>query len=634
MSKSGNKQFRYMPGLDGLRALAVLSVIAYHLNFPWASGGFLGVTVFFVLSGYLITDLLIAEWSINKKIDLKNFWIRRAKRLLPGMFTLLLVVIATVSIFQPSLITSLKQDSIAAVFYYSNWWYIFHDLSYFESFGPPSLLNHFWSLAVEEQFYILWPIIILVGLRFMKRKSLLFLVTIAGAIISTLLMALLFEPGSDPSRVYYGTDTRAFSLLIGAALAMMWPSRKLSHKISASSRISLDITGLFGLLMFLFMIWKTNQYDGFLYEGGMFLLSISTAMLIAALAHPASIMGRALAMRPLKWIGLRSYGVYLWHFPVIILFTPKIDTGEISFIRTVFQLILIFGLAALSYKYIEDPIRKGKLELIWRKVRSGQLKMKDICFKHLVVISSFILLIAISSFGISSLPGANGAKASSEIEAIQNLPKQSSQIVEKDEIKPKPHKPPIVDRDEHTSKPNQHSNIGHSTNKPVTNNNKNTAIKKKQSITIIGDSVVINAIPYLQKSYPTLKADAKIGRQFTEAPNIIQQLQKSNSLGNVVIIELGTNGAFTKKQMISVIESLGDRNILFVNTRVPRQWESIVNKNLKEVSSNFSKNTKVVDWYKASANHNSYFESDGVHLKPEGAKVYASLIKNTIESFK
>lgn len=634
MSKSGNKHFRYMPGLDGLRALAVLSVIAYHLNLPWASGGFLGVTVFFVLSGYLITDLLITEWNITKKIDLKNFWIRRAKRLLPGMFTLLLVVIATVSIFQPSLIASLKQDSIAAVFYYSNWWYIFHDLSYFESFGPPSLLNHFWSLAVEEQFYILWPIFILIGLRFMKRKSLLFLVTIAGAIISTLLMALLFVPGSDPSRVYYGTDTRAFSLLIGAALAMMWPSQKLTNKISASGRITLDSMGLFGLLVFLCMVWKTNQYDQFLYRGGMFLLSISTAMLIAALAHPASIIGRALSMRPLKWVGLRSYGIYLWHFPVIILFTPKVDTGEISFIRIVFQIILILGLAALSYRYIEDPIRKGKIELIWGKLRSGQLKMKDICFKHLVVISSFILLIAISGFGISSFPGANGAKASSEIEAIQNLPKQSSQIVEMEKIKPKPHKTPIVDRDEHISKPNQHSQIGHSTNKPVTNNNNNNTVKKKQTITIIGDSVVINAIPYLQKSYPTLKADTKIGRQFADAPEIIQQLQKSNNLGEVVIIELGTNGAFTKKQMISVIKSLENRNILFVNTRVPRQWESIVNKNLKEVSSKYPKNTKVVDWYKASANHDSYFSSDGVHLKPEGAKVYASLIKSAIESFK
>jgi len=630
MSNSVKKQFRYMPGLDGLRALAVLSVIAYHLKLPGTSGGFLGVTVFFVLSGYLITDLLIAEWSITKKIDLKNFWVRRAKRLLPGMFTLILVVIATVSIFHPSLIASLKQDSIAAVFYYSNWWYIFHDLSYFESFGPPSLLNHFWSLAVEEQFYILWPIIILIGLHFMKRKSLLFLVTITGAIISTLLMALLFIPGSDPSRVYYGTDTRAFSLLIGAALAMMWPSRKLTNKVSASGRLTLDIMGLFGLIMFLCMVWKTNQYDSFLYQGGMFLLSLTTAMLIAAIAHPASFIGRALAMRPLKWVGLRSYGIYLWHFPVIILFTPKIDTGEISIIRVVFQVILIFGLAALSYRFIEDPIRKGKLELILGKVRSGQLKMKDICVKHLIVISSFILLIAISSFGISSLPGANGAKASSEVESIQNLPKQSSQIVEKEKIKPKPHKTPIVDRD--PSKSNQHSHIGQTTNKPVTNNNK--AIKKKPSITIIGDSVVINALPYLQESYPTLKADTKIGRQFAEAPKIIQQLQKTNSLGEVVVIELGTNGAFTKKQMISVIKSLENRKVLFVNTRVPRQWESIVNKNLKDVSSNFSKNTKVVDWYKASANHNSYFESDGVHLKPEGAKVYASLIKNAIESSK
>jgi peptidoglycan/LPS O-acetylase OafA/YrhL len=665
MSKTNNKQHRYMPGLDGLRALAVLSVIAYHLNFPWATGGFLGVTVFFVLSGYLITDLLVAEWSVNKKIDLKNFWIRRAKRLLPGMFTLLLVVFAFVSLFQTSLLADLKQDTISALFYYSNWWYIFHDLSYFESFGPPPLLNHFWSLAVEEQFYIIWPILILLVLRFLKHKSLLFLLTIIGAAISIILMAYLFHPGLDPSRVYYGTDTRAFSLLIGAALAMVWPSRKLTNKIKTPDRIFLDSIGLTGLTIFLIMIWKTNQYESFLYEGGMFLISISTAMLIAAIAHPASLIGRFLSMRPLKWIGLRSYGIYLWHFPVIVLLSPKINTGDLSFVRTVLQLLIIFMFAALSYRFIEDPIRKGKLQLIWKQLRSGQFNLKNVCFRHIVIISTFILLFAISGFGLVELPKANGAKANANLSSTQTISKQSSQIVEKENTKTP--STPDVDRNEQTSKSNDNKssnnngkpvttndNKNHQTSnsngKPTaTNDNKNnqtpnknenekpivnpTSPPSKKNITVIGDSVVINAIPYLQQSYPTIKVDAKIGRQFSEASKIIDQNKKSNQLGEIVIIELGTNGAFTKKQMTSLINSIGNnKKIIFVNTRVPKPWESVVNKTLRE-GTNKIPNTKVVDWYKASANQNSYFLSDGVHLKPAGAKAFASLLKSAIESW-
>ncbi|MFF3024220.1 acyltransferase family protein [Gottfriedia sp. NPDC057948] len=671
-----NKQFRYMAGLDGLRALAVLSVIAYHLNFSFASGGFLGVTVFFVLSGYLITDLLIAEWSTNQRIDLKSFWYRRAKRLLPGMFTLLLIVIAFVSLFKSSMIGNLKQDSVAAIFYYSNWWYIFHHLSYFESFANPSILNHFWSLAVEEQFYIIWPILTLLGLKYIKNKDRLFLYTLVGAIVSALLMAILFHPGSDPSRVYYGTDTRAFSLLIGASLALVWPSRKLTNNVTTSGKILIDLVGITGLLIFLLMVGKTNQYDSFLYRGGMFLLSISAAMLIAALAHPTSKIGRFLAMRPLKWIGLRSYGIYLWQYPVIILLSPKVNTGDISLFRAICQITLIFVLAALSYHYIEDPIRKGKLGILWKNFLVGNINLKEFFYKHIVIISTFILLSGIASFGLSMLPDAKDVKASSEIESVQSVSKQSSETVVENDTK-KPPSTAIVDHDKQVTKPirqnddkktvnneektvnkdekpvtdntNKQNNNGQTTedSKPVVNNNQtpNTTTNTKpaetnkpavsnNSVFIIGDSVVINSIPELQKTYSSLSVNAKIGRQFTEASAIIQQAKNTNSLGNIVVIELGTNGPFTVKQMSSLIELIGkDRKILFVNTRVPRPWESIVNKTLREVSSKYS-NTRVVDWHSASANHNSYFSPDGVHLKPDGAKVFASLLINAIESWK
>ncbi|MEE6451186.1 acyltransferase family protein [Gottfriedia acidiceleris] len=671
-----NKPFRYMAGLDGLRALAVLSVIAYHLNFSWASGGFLGVTVFFVLSGYLITDLLIAEWSTNKRIDLKSFWYRRAKRLLPGMFTLLLIVIAFVSLFNSSMIGNLKQDSVAAIFYYSNWWYIFHHLSYFESFANPSILNHFWSLAVEEQFYIIWPILTLLGLKYIKNKDRLFLYTLIGAIVSALLMAILFHPGSDPSRVYYGTDTRAFSLLIGASLALVWPSRKLTNNVTTSGKILIDLIGITGLLIFLLMVGKTNQYDSFLYRGGMFLLSISAAMLIAALAHPTSKIGIFLSMKPLKWIGLRSYGVYLWQYPVIILLSPKVNTGDISLFRAICQITLIFVLAALSYHYIEDPIRKGKLGILWKNFLAGNINLKEFFHKHIVIISTFILLSGIASFGLSVLPDAKGVKASSQIESVQSVSKQSSETVVENDTK-KPPSTAIVDHDKQVTKPiqqkddeknvnneeknankdekpvtdntNKQNNNGQTSEvtKPGQNNNQtpdtttnnkpaetNKPVVSNNSVFIIGDSIVINSIPELKKTYSSLSVNAKIGRQFTEASPIIQQAKNTNSLGNIVVIELGTNGPFTVKQMSSLIDLIGkDRKILFVNTRVPRPWESIVNKTLREVSSKYS-NTRVVDWHSASANHNSYFSPDGVHLKPNGAKVFASLLTNAIESWK
>ncbi|QKE74911.1 acyltransferase family protein [Arthrobacter citreus] len=675
-----NKQYRYMGGLDGLRALAVLSVIAYHLNFFWASGGFLGVSVFFVLSGYLITDLLIAEWSINNRIDLKGFWFRRAKRLLPGMFTLLLIVIAFVSLFKSSMIGNLKQDSVAAIFYYSNWWYIFHHLSYFDSYANPSLLNHFWSLAVEEQFYIIWPILTLLGLKYIKNKDRLFLFTLIGALVSAILMAILFHPGSDPSRVYYGTDTRAFSLLIGAALALVWPSRKLTNHVTKSGKILIDVVGITGLFIFLLMVGKTNQYDSFLYRGGMFLLSISAAMLIAALAHPTSKIGRFLSMRPLKWIGLRSYGIYLWQYPVIILFTPKVNAGDVSIFRALIQITLIFVLAALSYRYIEDPIRKGKLRLLLKNFLSGNINIKEFFYKHIVMISTFVLLAGIASFGLSVLPDAQGVKASSEVESVQSVSKQSAETVQND-VK-NPPSTNVVDHDKVATKPVQHNesnnlsktdeNPSKTDEKPVANNttnqnepdqnvqknadknenknedqnsnvntsqtptntNKPDVTDNQKNIFIIGDSIVINSIPQLKKTYPSLSVNAKIGRQFTEATSIIQQAKNTNSLGNIVVIELGTNGPFTGKQMSSLIDLIGkDRKILFVNTRVPRPWESFVNKTLREVSNRYP-NTRVLDWHSASANHSSYFSPDGVHLKPNGAKVFASLVTNAIESWK
>ncbi|MBO0714156.1 MAG: acyltransferase, partial [Acidimicrobiales bacterium] len=320
---------RYMPGLDGLRALAVLSVVANHLNLSFAPGGLLGVGVFFTLSGYLITDLLLGQWEANGRLNLRDFWLRRARRLLPALFLMLAAVVIWVSVADPPQLGALRGNAGAAAVYVNNWWLIFHHVSYFARFGPPSSVGNLWSLAVEEQFYLIWPWLLLLGLLYVagrparpptrgwarrqaRTRWVLAGGTLCLAILSAFEMAALYHPTFDPTRVYDGTDTRAFGLLFGAALAMIWPSRRLRAKVTVGARRIVDGMGAVGLVGIALLVWRTDQYSAFLYRGGLVLLSLATVLVVIAATHPASTVGRALGRQPLRWIGVRSYGIYLW----------------------------------------------------------------------------------------------------------------------------------------------------------------------------------------------------------------------------------------------------------------------------------------------------------------------------------
>ncbi|MDR5599512.1 acyltransferase family protein [Paenibacillus larvae] len=366
----GNR--RFMSGLDGLRALAVLAVIIYHLNPDWLPGGFFGVGMFFVLSGYLVTDLLMARRIQTGSFCLKDFWVSRIRRLVPAVLVMLTTVVAWITLTDPSRLVSLRGDVVSTMLYAKNWWLIFHQVSYFESFGPPSPFLHLWSLAVEGQFYLVWPLLLAVMIRLKFRRIYLLGVLTTGIVLSALLMGLYYEPGTDPSRVYYGTDTRVFALLIGALLAILWPSRRLSDKISASARRILDITGTVSLGLLLYLLWSVGEYDPFVYRGGLLILSAVTAVLIAVLAHPAPRLGKWLSWKPLTWIGVRSYGIYLWHYPVIILTNPVVNTNGFNAGRAVLQVTASILLAALSWRYIEEPIRRGALRRAWGKIRSKE----------------------------------------------------------------------------------------------------------------------------------------------------------------------------------------------------------------------------------------------------------------------
>lgn len=597
---------RYMAGLDGLRAIAVLSVIFYHLYMPWAPGGLLGVTIFFVLSGYLITDLLIMEWKETNHIDLKQFWLRRIRRLIPAMVTTMFFVTAYITFFNQSLLSNVRKDFLAALLYFSNWSYIFRDVSYFETFETPSLFTHFWSLAIEEQFYLLWPLVMMVGLTFMTKRGHLFRYVMMGAVLSALWMAILYEPGTDPSRVYYGTDTRAFSLLIGAALAIIWPSNKLATRVGKQGRLFLDVIGFVGLVIVMSMLCFSSQYDAFLYRGGMFIISIAAAMLIAALVHPASRIGLIMGVRPLQWIGVRSYGMYLWHYPIIILTTPAVNTGEIHPVRMIVQLFLTVLFASLSWEYIENPIRKGAIKKWWQTVRSGYWGLKHIPPLRWLVINSMMFVIIIASVGLYIAPQSE-AKSAKQTEAVKETVQKET---------PAEKETPISSKKVAQAAEEKQVEIG------------------QRSITVIGDSVVIDATPYLQSVFSTITIDAKVGRQMSEVATIIQQLQTNQRLGEVVVISLGTNGPFSKKKLTSVLQSMGNKTeVYLVNTRVPRPWESVVNDDLNEVAEAFS-NVTVINWYEASIHEPQYFAGDGVHLTKTGAEAYATLVEKYVTNKK
>lgn len=571
---------RYMPGLDGLRALSVLAVIAYHLDLKWAQGGLLGVGIFFVLSGYLITDQILLEWKTYRRLSLMDFWLRRIRRLLPAMICMIGFVAVWLIGSDPPLFQALKGEFLSSLFYVNNWYLIFHEVSYFESFGPPSPIGHLWSLSIEEQFYLVWPIVLVIGIKLAPRRGKLMLWLLAGAAVSALAMAVIYEPGTDPSRVYYGTDTRAFALLIGAALAVIWPSWKLNGAISTSARSLLDVSGSLGLVILMILIFGTNKLDDWLYRGGFLFIALLTATITAVLVHPASRLGKIMGCEPLKWIGKRSYSLYIWHYPVMILTNSAANDEAGGLGRVFLQLAISLLLSALSYKYVEEPIRRGKSTSGKEETRMKRSKVG-------AAWGIVLIIIVICATGLPS---------------TVHEPPETRNLAPKSE--------PALSGEQQ---------LNH--REPLTG----------EGVTVIGDSVIIGVEPYLKEVLPKIVVDGKEGRQMSQALDVIDKLQAQGKLGDQIILELGTNGPFKKQQLRSLLESLSDKEqVLLVTTRVPKDWQDAVNANIQSVADEFS-NVDVVDWYAASKDKADYFYQDGVHLKPDGSRYFASLLVEALQ---
>jgi len=598
---------RYLPGIDGLRAISVLAVIAYHLDLKWAQGGLLGVGVFFVLSGYLITDQLLMEWKVKHYISIWNFWMRRFRRLLPAMLCMLILVAMWLLTTDPERLLSLKGDFFSSIFYVNNWYLIFHEVSYFESFGPASPIGHLWSLSIEEQFYVAWPILLLLGLKFASQRGKLVLCMLGLAFLSAVTMTLMYVPGTDPSRVYYGTDTRAFAILIGAALATIWPSWKFGEKVTPAVRTSLDIIGAAGLLILFILINRTNEYDESLYPFGFLFLSIVTTIIIAVLVHPASRLSNILGCPPLTWLGKRSYSLYIWHYPVIICMKPEATSEGLGMIQILWRLVIIVVLSVLSYEFIEEPIRRGYFREKWRTVWHHDR------FKPFIGLSLTLLVFFVAQSWITNA-------AQNQPESVQPVSTQNN--VQNDNLEMRNHDQPTYFDDKWPASDDHASGQkGDLVGSSYTG----------KGVTLIGDSISLDVDSHIKELLPGIVVDGKVGRQMSSAQEVVDELRAKGVLGDRIIIELGSNGVFNKDKLRTLLDTLHDKQLYLVTTRVPRAWQDTVNEALKDVANDYP-NVSIIDWYAASEDKSELFTQDGVHLTPEGARYYASqLVKHLAE---
>ncbi len=593
-----------MPGIDGLRAVAVAAVFLYHANVSWMPGGFLGVDVFFVISGYLITSLLIAEFEDRGRIALGRFWAGRARRLLPALFALLAVCLAIGATVQRGKLVGLRGDALASIFYVANWRFIFDHESYFAQFGRPSLLRHLWSLAVEEQFYLLWPPLFLVGMRLLRRAALAALVAL-GAIGSTALMWALYHPGADTSRIFYGTDTRAAPLLIGVLLAFVWKPSAMPAWDSARARRRLDAASLVALAAVIYAFVAVHDYDQSIYRGGFLVLALCAALLLATIVHPASLLGRVLAHPVPRWLGERSYGIYLWHWPVLVFSRPGVDVHLPRGVLIPAQAAGTVALAALSYRYIERPIRTGALRRL--RVRAPRwLAQPRTPFAFAGGgVSVLLALVALTPQGVAASPPgftrsalASSQRASTHLVALPRSGRHAD--------------PPPVSR-------------------PRRRHHRPPPIPRSGPILAVGDSVMLGASSELESTLgPELRLDAVVSRQPEQTIARLFAYRAAGTLPPRVIVHIGDNGPVYYADQVRLRAALaGVPLVVIVNVRVATSWQGEVNSELAQVVSGWHEAT-IADWYDASAAGGAV--GDGTHTTVAGARLFAALIARALRA--
>lgn len=577
---AAQRGIRYIPAIDGLRAVAVIAVMLYHLGVSWIPGGFLGVDLFFVISGYVITRLLLDSIQRSGGLDLRAFYKSRLRRLLPPLAFMIVTTTLFIGVWAPDTIKRLLTDTPFSLTGTMNWWLVFEQQDYFESIGRPPLLQHTWSLAVEAQFYLIWPLILLLVLRQLGRKVIpAAALTIAiGSGIALLLVSLRIDSSNSQSvsHVYFGTDTHSIGLFLGAALAVNWIPQNLKLDIAKRAQDVIDAIGVFGFLGILACFLFIDESNPTLYKIAFPLAGIFGCAIIMSIVHPASRFAPLLQGKAILWIGERSYAIYLWHWIVFQVTRPSVDLAGASWALYALRVLIVFALADISLRWVELPFRNGHVESWFRgmKYRTKKVRVRQ---KTTVALSIFSILLA------TSLVSANAISISE-----RNLAKLKLEITSEATIE-------------------------------------NQITNPADGLWVVGDSVILGIRHELSGRRDVGLINAHVGRQAAELIEVLNK-DKARMAGAPIIVNMGNNNRLGEEQVVSIFEAIKDQpQIIVVNTAVPRGWKDENNSLIAQVAANYQ-NVRIVDWNKISEGHPEYFAPDGVHLVPTGIAVYVDAI--------
>ena len=581
---AAKRSIQYIPAIDGLRALAVIAVMFYHLGFSWIPGGFLGVDLFFVISGYVITRMLLDSIAQSGGLDLRGFYLARLRRLLPALLFMLTTTVIAVGIWAPDTIKRLLVDTPFALTGTINWWLVANEQDYFESIGRPPLLQHTWSLAVEAQFYLIWPLILYFILKkFGKKHIPVAALSIAAASgIALLLVSVSIDAAnaSKVSHVYFGTDTHSIGLFLGAALAVSWIPQNFRVEISRKGQNFIDGIGVVGFVGILATFLFIDASNPAMYKIAFPLAGIFGAAIIASIVHPASRFAPVLQNKVLLWIGERSYAIYLWHWVIFQVTRPTVDLAGQAWALYSLRILIVFALADISLRYIELPIRRGVIQY-WIKGRKYRTKKERNRQTSLLSAATVIVVVIAAIVSVRAISIASDARTALE--------------------------------------------------KSLTVDTSNVIPTEKDGLWVTGDSVILGIRSVLEENHPISLVNARIGRQAPELLEVLIQDQPQ-ALDSPIIFNLGNNNALSREQVEQIFEAVkGQPQIIVVNTAVPRPWRDGNNQIIREVAANYLQ-ADVIDWNELSNGRPEYFAPDGVHLVPAGVNAYVGAILEKLQT--
>jgi peptidoglycan/LPS O-acetylase OafA/YrhL len=576
---------QYIPAIDGLRAVAVIAVMLYHLGLEWIPGGFLGVDLFFVISGYVITRLLLDSIQERGGLDLRAFYMARIRRLLPPLLFMLIVTSIVVGLWAPDTTKKFLTDAPFSIFGGMNWWLVFNQQDYFESSGRPPLLQHTWSLAVEAQFYLIWPLVLLLVLRFFGKKLIPAAALIIAATSGIALMLVSFQlddaNSSKVSHVYFGTDTHSIGLFLGAALAVSWIPQNFRPEVSRRAQDFIDGVGVFGFLGILATFLLIDESDPTLYKLAFPLAGIFGTAILISIVHPASRFAPLLRNKVLLWIGERSYAIYLWHWVIFQISRPQVDLDGEDWALFSLRILVVLALSDISLRLVELPIRSGAVAFWFRgmKYRTPSVRRKQ---KFLVWNLSALILLSSAVVSLNAL-----------IEIDDKNKELAQQLKD--------------------------------SNKPITA----PIVGDVPGLWVTGDSVILGIRSEIESRHPIALINARVGRQAAELLEVMA-VDGEKIKESPVVFNLGNNNALTSEEITAIFEEVKDApKAIVVNTAVPRPWKEANNALISEIAAKYP-NISVIRWDQISEGHPEYFAPDGVHLVPTGVRAYVAAIETKL----